>query len=140
MSSLHSQVGKDKEAMEEEYKKPLELIFSYGYRCCVFKHNIRGDHPEVPDGMSDSSDPLSPEFFVNPRCPLAPTTIEAIATEVDQSKAAKEPERSASTEDQSLSLSYFFSLPFFRIFCKGPYAAARTYMYFLELLTLLVYL
>ena len=46
MSSLHSQVGKDKEAMEEYYQKALELIFAYGYGCCVFKHNICGDQPQ----------------------------------------------------------------------------------------------
>ena len=42
-SSLHSQAGKDKEAMEEDYQKGQELIFAYGYGCCVFKHNICGD-------------------------------------------------------------------------------------------------
>ena len=31
-SSLHSQVGKVKEAMEEDYQKALELIFAYGYK------------------------------------------------------------------------------------------------------------
>ena len=43
VSSLHSQAGKDKEAMEEDYQKALELIFAYAYRCCAFKHNICGD-------------------------------------------------------------------------------------------------
>ena len=38
--SLHSQVGRDKEAMEKEYQKALEVIFAYGYGCYVFKHNI----------------------------------------------------------------------------------------------------
>ena len=70
VSSLQSQVGKDKEVMEEDYHKALELIFSYGYGCCVFKHNICGDQLEVLDGMPDSFDPLPPEFFMNPRCPL----------------------------------------------------------------------
>ena len=69
VSSLQSQVGKDKEVMEEDYHKALELIFSYGYGCCVFKHNICGDQPEVLDGMPDSFDPLPPKFFMNPRCP-----------------------------------------------------------------------
>ena len=41
--SLHSQVGKDNEAIEEDYQKALEQIFSYGYRCCAFKHNICED-------------------------------------------------------------------------------------------------
>ena len=69
-SSLHSQAGKDKVTMEEEYHKALEVIFAYGYGCCVFKHNICGDHLEVPYGMPDSADLLPPEFFVNPECPL----------------------------------------------------------------------
>ena len=55
VSSLHSQAGRDKEAMEEEYQKDLEVIFSYGYGCCVFKHNICGDRLEVPNGMPTSS-------------------------------------------------------------------------------------
>ena len=69
VSSLYSQAGKDKEAMEEEYQKALEVIFAYGYEYCVFKHNICGDHPKVPDGMPDSANLLPPEFFANPRCP-----------------------------------------------------------------------
>ena len=47
----------------------MEVIFAYGYECCVLKHNICGDHPEVPNGMLDSSVPLPLEFFANPRCP-----------------------------------------------------------------------
>ena len=45
VSSLHSQVGKDKETMEEDYQKALELIFAYGYRRCAFKHSICEDQP-----------------------------------------------------------------------------------------------
>ena len=68
VSSLKSQAGKDKEAIEEDYQKAFELILSYGYECCAFKHNIYGDQPKVPDEMPDYSDPLSLEFFMNPRC------------------------------------------------------------------------
>ena len=80
VSSLQSQVDKDKEAMEEDYQKALELIFSYGYGCCVFKYNICGDRPEVPNDMLDSSNLLPPEFFMDPRCPrpqqpLRPTQL-----------------------------------------------------------------
>ena len=71
--SFHSKAGRDKKAMEEEYQKALEVIFAYGYKCCVFKHNIYGDHPKVPDGMPDFADPLPLEFFVNPRCPPCPS-------------------------------------------------------------------
>ena len=45
------------------------IFFSYGYGCCVFKHNIRGKRPEVLDGMPDSTNPLPPKFFTNPECP-----------------------------------------------------------------------
>ena len=55
VSSLHSQASRDKKAMEEEYQKALEVIFSNGYGCCVFKHNICGDRLEVPNGMSTPS-------------------------------------------------------------------------------------
>ena len=73
--------------MEEDYQKALEVIFTYGYGCCVFKHNICGDHPEFPDCMPDSSVPLPPKFSVNPKCPLVLATTE-------------EPEENASIGDQ----------------------------------------
>ena len=62
-------MGKDKEAMEEDYQKAMKLIFAYGYRCCAFKHSIYEEQLEIPDGMPDFIDPLPPEFFVNPRWP-----------------------------------------------------------------------
>ena len=102
VSCLQSHTGKDKAFMEKDYQKALELIFAYGYRCCMFKHNTCGGQPEVPKGMPDSSNPLPPEFFVNPKGPSVPTPIEAIKTEVDQSEAARraeELERSAPTGD-----------------------------------------
>ena len=70
VSSLHSQACKDKESMEEEYQKALESIFAYGYGSYAFKHSICGDQPRISDSMPDSTNPLPPEFFVNPRCPL----------------------------------------------------------------------
>ena len=72
VSSLHSQVGKDKEAMEEDYQKALKLIFFYGYGCYVFKHSIYGDQPLILDGMPDSADPLPLEFFCEPKVLLDP--------------------------------------------------------------------
>ena len=101
MSSLHSQVGKDEEAMEEDYQKALELIFAYGYRCCVFKHNICANQPEVPEGMPDSSNPLPPEFFANPKCLPALVPTEVTTAEVDQGEATKKPKKSASSRNQS---------------------------------------
>ena len=101
VSSLHSQVEKDKEAMEEDYQKALEVIFAYGYGCCVFKHNICGDQLQVSDGMLVSSDPLLPEFFVIPRLPPIPASIEAIVVEVHPGEAAKELEENVVVGDQS---------------------------------------
>ena len=90
VSSLHSQASNDKEAMEKDYHKALELIFAHGY-----------GELEVPDGILYSSDPLSPEFFMNPRCPPASAATEAKAVEANPSEAAKEPEESASVRDLS---------------------------------------
>ena len=95
VSSLDSQAGKDKEAMEEDYQKALELIFTYDYGCYVFKHNICGDQPEVSDGMSDSFDPLLLDFFVNPKCPPTLVATKVMKTKVDQGKAIKEHEKSS---------------------------------------------
>ena len=59
VSYFQSQSGKDKAPIKEDYHEALEMIFAYGYGCCMFKHNICGDQPEVPNGMPDSSDPFS---------------------------------------------------------------------------------
>ena len=32
-------------------------------------YNICGSKPQIPDGMSNPSVPLTIEFFANPRCP-----------------------------------------------------------------------
>ena len=68
VSSLQPQASEDKEAMEEDYQKALEVIFVYGYGCCAFKH-IFGDLPMVLDSMPDSSIPLPPKFYATPSAP-----------------------------------------------------------------------
>ena len=75
VSSLHSQVGKDKEAMEEDNQKALEQIFAYGYGCYAFKHNICSDQLGILEGMPDSINPLPSEFFMNMRCLCLPFDI-----------------------------------------------------------------
>ena len=94
-------MGKDKEAMVEDYQKALEQIFAYGYRCCAFKHGIHGDRPRIPDDMSDSADPLTPEFFVNLGCPPTPTPIKAKAVEVHLVEIEKDPVEGIVVEKQS---------------------------------------
>ena len=122
MSSLLSQIGKDKEAMEEEYQKTLEVIFAYGYECCVFKHNICGDHPEVPDGMPDSTDLLLHEFFVNLGCPPIQAAAEAIMTEVSPNEATKEPVEIVAAEDHGI---LFLRSYVIITFCKGALASCH---------------
>ena len=61
--------------MEAEYDAGFKVIFNYGYGCCAFAHNIYGSKPKIPDGMLGMSEPLTPEFFVNPRCPLVVVPI-----------------------------------------------------------------
>ena len=76
--------------MKEEYPKALEVIFAYGYECCIFKHNICGDRPKVPEEMPNSADQVPPEFFVNLWCLPVQAVAEATTTEVPVNKAAKE--------------------------------------------------
>ena len=38
-------------------------------------HNICGSEPLIPVGMPDTSTPLTPEFFVNPRCPPSSSSV-----------------------------------------------------------------
>ena len=61
----------DREAMEAEFDASGDTLFNYGYGCCVFTHNICRSKPQIQDGMSGPSVPLTPEFFANPRCPQA---------------------------------------------------------------------
>ena len=83
---LQTQAGKDKEAMEKDYQKALEMIFAYGYGCCAFKHNIYGDHPRVTNGMPYTSVSLPLEFFADPKYPLVLAAIEGTTVEVYLSK------------------------------------------------------
>ena len=82
MSALRAQVLKEKKALEEAYEEGFDVIFNYGYGCCAFAHNICGSQPVVPDGMPDTSKPLSPEFFFNPRCPLGVVLVEVATVDV----------------------------------------------------------
>ena len=65
----------DREAMEVEFDASGDTLFNYGYGCCVFTHNICGSKPQITDGMSDPSIPLTPEVFANPRCPPSSSSV-----------------------------------------------------------------
>ena len=57
------------------------MIFNYGYGCCAFAYNICGSQPVVPNGMLDTSKPLSQELFINPQCP--PGVVHAKVETID---------------------------------------------------------
>ena len=78
----------------------MELIFACGYGCCAFKYSIYGDQLKILDGMLDSANALALKFFVNPRCPPAPTTIEVKAEEVDLGEATKDPAKGVVAREQ----------------------------------------
>ena len=82
MSAILVEALKEKKALEEAYEEGIDIIFNYGYGCCAFAHKICGSQPEVLDGMSDTSKPLSQEFFINPRCPLGVVPVEAASINV----------------------------------------------------------
>ena len=65
----------EKTTMEAEFDARSDVIFNYGYGCCAFAHNICGSEPLIPVGMSNTSTPLTPEFFVNPRCPPRSSSV-----------------------------------------------------------------
>ena len=63
------------------------MIFNYGYGCCAFVHNICGRQLVVPDGIPDTSNPLSQEFFINPRCPPGVVPTKAATVDVCSGEA-----------------------------------------------------
>ena len=59
----------ERSVIEAEFDASSDVIFNYGYDCYAFAHDIRGSKPKIPTRMPDTSTPLTPDFFVNPRCP-----------------------------------------------------------------------
>ena len=95
MSAIRAEALKEKKAPEEAYEEGFDVIFNYRYRCCAFAHNIFGSQPEVPDEMSDTSKSLSPEFFINPRCPSGAVPTESASIDVRPGEAMNALEREA---------------------------------------------
>ena len=83
--------------MEEAYKEDFDMIFNYGYGYCAFAHNICGSQPVVPNGMPNTSKPLFPESFINPRCPPGAIPAEAATIYVRLGEAMIAPEREVPT-------------------------------------------
>ena len=63
------------------------------YGICAYAHNICGSQPEVLDGMLDTSKPLSPEFFINPRCPPGVVPAKAASIDVRPGEMTNDPKR-----------------------------------------------
>ena len=88
LSAFLAEASKGKKALE--FDASFDVIFNYGYSCCSFAHNICGSKLGIPDGMSDTSKPLPPNFFINPRCPPGAVPVEAVvAPEAGISKGVK---------------------------------------------------
>ena len=68
--TFREKAAADREAMEAEFDSSGDTLFNYGYGCCAFTHNKCGSKPQIQDGMSNPSIPLTTEFFANPCCPL----------------------------------------------------------------------
>ena len=73
--AFRDKAAADKEAMEAEFDSSGNTLFNYGYGCCAFTYNICGSKPQIPDGMSNPSVPLTTEFFANPRCPPGASAV-----------------------------------------------------------------
>ena len=101
-ATLREKAVADREAMEVELDASSDTLFNYGYGCCVFTHNICGSKPQISDGMSDPSVPLTPEFFANPCCP--PSTSSAVLAP-DPTAVGRESDRRRRGDDYSMDLS-----------------------------------
>ena len=84
LTAFREKAVANRETMEAEFDSSGDVLFNYGYSCCVFTHNIYGSKPQIPDGMPDPSAQLTPEFFANPRCPpgtsAAAPALDPVAT------------------------------------------------------------
>ena len=73
----------EKSALEAEFDASSDVIFDYCYGCCAFAHDIHGSKPMILAEILDTSTPLPPEFFVNPRCPPSFSSILPTAEPVE---------------------------------------------------------
>ena len=87
----------ERSALEAEFDVRSDEIFNYVYACCAFEHDIRGSKPKILTGMSNSSTPLTPEFFMNPQCPLGSSlacpllSLSRLLRKIWQTKASRVP-------------------------------------------------
>ena len=119
-AAFRDKAATDREAIEVEFDVSGNTLFNYGYGCCTFMHNICGSKPQIPDGMSNPSVPLTAEFFANPCCPpsalvvasaLAPVAISGEECSVSSLVAVKE----EAFLPADLPAEYIFPFGLFRV-------------------------
>ena len=81
--------------MEKDCQMVVEPSFTYGYGCCVFKHNICGYQLEVPDCTLDSPNFLFPECIAGLLCPPVWVSSGDAAPKEQRGEVAKESGRGA---------------------------------------------
>ena len=74
-AAFQEKASAEKTTMEAEFDESSDVIFNYDYGCCAFAHNISGSEPLIPARMPDTLTPLTPEFFMNPRCPSSSSSV-----------------------------------------------------------------
>ena len=74
-AALWEKSSTEKLALEAEFDASGDVIFNYGYDCCAFTHNIRWSKPLIPARMPEASTTLTPDFFMNPRCPPCSSSV-----------------------------------------------------------------
>ena len=82
-AAFQAKSSAEKLALEAEFDASSDVIFDYGYGCCAFAHDIHGSKPMIPAEMPNTSTPLPPEFFVNPRCPPGSSSVLPAAEPVE---------------------------------------------------------
>ena len=105
-TAFREKAAADRETMEAEFDSSGDTLFNYGYGCCVFTHNICWSKPQIPDGMSDPSVSLTPEFFTNSRYPpsilsTVPALDPAVGNKVEHPGISP----TSSGEEANLSIS-----------------------------------
>ena len=104
-AALREKAVADREAMEAELDASSGTLFNYDYGCCGFTYNICESKPQIQDGMSDPSVPLTPDFFANPRCP--PSASSAVLASDLATVSREEPPKSSPTaaeEEETLPM------------------------------------
>ena len=74
-TAFRAKSSAEKSALEAEFDASSDVIFDYGYGCYAFAHDIHGIKPMIPTEMLDTSTPLPPEFYVNPRSPTGSSSV-----------------------------------------------------------------